>query len=172
MKALEWRLAAFALLLGLALGGRLAWLWQANNYGKQLADQAAAHGTDREAAAVAAIERLEFEQAERRALEDRLQAIDEAHYKELRDEQQAQARLRDRLATADVRLSVLLANPAEGRDCGVSAATGPAGVDHGSQRAELDPAHARRIVSITQDGDQGLIALKGCQKYIHEITNN
>lgn len=170
MKALAWRQAALALLLGLALGGRLAWLWQANSYGKQLADQTTAHATDREAAAVAAIERLEFEQTERRALEDRLQAIDQTHYKELHDAQKAQARLRDRLATADVRLSVLLANPAQGRGCGVSAVTGAAGMDHGSQRAELDPAHARRIVSITQDGDQGLIALKACQAYVREIA--
>lgn len=169
MKALEWRLVALALLLGLALGGRLAWLWQASSYGKQLADQTTAHSTDREAAAVAAIEHLEFEQAERRALEDRLQVIDETHYKELHDAQQAQARLRDRLATADVRLSVLLANPAQGRDCGVPAATGTTGVVHGSQRAELDPAHARRIISITQDGDQGLIALRACQAYIRGI---
>jgi hypothetical protein len=89
VKALEWHLAALALLLGLVLGGRLAWLWQANSYGTQLADQATAHATDREAAAAAAIERLEFEQAERRALEDRLQAIDQTHYKELHDAQQA-----------------------------------------------------------------------------------
>lgn len=167
---MDWRLLVLVALLGFGLGSWLAWGWQANRYDKQLADQAALHATDREAAAVAAIDRLEFEQTERRALENRLQAIDETHYKELRDEQQAKARLRYRLATADVRLSVLLANPTQGRDCGVSGATGTAGVVHGSQRAELDPAHARRIVSITQDGDQGLIALKACQAYVREIA--
>ncbi|MFF3703897.1 lysis system i-spanin subunit Rz [Pseudomonas qingdaonensis] len=170
MKAMDWRLLVLVALLGFGLGSWLAWVWQANRYDKQLADQAAAHATDREAAAAAAIDRLEFEQTERRALEDRLQAVDQTHYKELHDAQQAQARLRDRLATADVRLSVLLASPAQGRDCGVSAATSAAGMDHGSQRAELDPAHARRIVSITQDGDQGLIALKACQAYVREIA--
>ncbi|NER63558.1 lysis protein [Pseudomonas sp. MAFF212427] len=170
MKAMDWRLLVLVALLGFGLGSWLTWGWQANSYDKQLADQAAAHATDRETAAAVAIDRLEFEQTERRALEDRLQAIDETHYKELRDAQQAQARLRDRLATADVRLSVLLANPAQGRDFGVSATTGAAGVVHGSQRAKLDPAHARRIVSITQDGDQGLIALKACQAYVREIT--
>lgn len=167
-----WRLLVLVALLGFGLGSWLAWVWQANSYSKQLAHQSTAHSTDREAAAAAAIERLEFEQAERRALEDRLQALDETHYKELRDAQQAQARLRDRLATADVRLSVLLANPAQGRDCGVSATTGTAGVVDGSERAELDPAHARRIVSITQDGDQGLIALKACQSYIRSVMRN
>ena len=170
MKAMGWRLLVLVALLGFGLGSWLAWVWQANSYSKQLADQSTVHAIDREAAAAAAIERLEFEQTERRALEDRLQALDETHYKELSDAQQAQARLRDRLATADVRLSVLLATPAQGRDCGVSATAGTAGVVHGSQRAELDPAHARRIVSITQDGDQGLIALKACQAYVREIA--
>lgn len=165
-----WRLLVLVALLGFGLGSWLAWVWQANSYSKQLADQSTVHAADREAAAAAAIERLEFEQTERRALEDRLQAIDETHYKELRDEQQAQARLRDRLATTDVRLSVLLANPAPSRDCGVSAAPGTAGVVHGSQRAELDPAHAQRIVSITQDGDHGLIALRACQAYVKGIV--
>ncbi|MEJ5039185.1 lysis system i-spanin subunit Rz [Pseudomonas sp. MYb398] len=167
---MNWRLAALALLLGLAVGGRVAWLWQDNAYGERLAKQAEAYGTEREAAVVAVLDQLQQDQERRRALEDRLQAIDQTHYKELHDAQQAQARLRDRLATADVRLSVLLASPAQGRDCGVSATAGTAGVVHGSQRAELDPAHARRIVSITQDGDQGLIALKACQAYVREIA--
>ena len=163
---MNWRLAALALLLGLAVGGRVAWLWQDNAYGERLAKQAEAYGTEREAAVVAVLDQLQQDQERRRALEDRLQAIDQTHYKELHDAQQAHARLRDRLATADVRLSVLLASPAQGRDCGVSATAGTAGVVHGSQRAELDPAHARRIVSITQDGDQGLIALRSCQAYV------
>lgn len=75
---------------------------------------------------------------------------------------------RDRLATADLRLSVLLAAPAQGSGCGVSATTGTGGVVHGT-RADLDPTHARRIVSITDYGDQGLIALKACQTYIQQI---
>lgn len=44
MTALNWRLAALALLLGSAIGGKAAWLWQANSYGKQLADQTADYG--------------------------------------------------------------------------------------------------------------------------------
>lgn len=170
MTAMNWRLAALALLLGLAVGGRVAWLWQDNAYGERLAKQAEAYGTEREAAVVAVLDQLQQDQERRRALEDRLQAIDQTHYKELNDAQQAQARLRDRLATADVRLSVLLASPTLGRDCGVSATTRTAGVVHGSQRAELDPAHARRIVSIAQDGDQGLIALRACQAYVRGMV--
>lgn len=170
MKALDWRLAGLALLLGLALGGWGAWLWQANSYGKTLAEQAGAYTTEREAAATAVIAWQETEQARRRALEDRLQANDQTHYQELLDVQQSQARLRDRLATADLRLSVLLATPAQGGGGGVPAATGSGNVVHGALRADLDPAHARRIISITDHGDQGLIALKACQAYVRAIA--
>lgn len=156
-----------ALVLGLALGAWAAWSWQASHYGKQLAEQAAAYGRDREQAAVAVIDWQESQQAERRALEDRLQANDQTHYKELHDAQTYQARLRDRLATADVRLSVLLAAPGGGG--GVPTAAGAGSVVHGGARAELDPAAAQRIVAIAGDGDQGLIALASCQDYVKEV---
>ena len=157
-----------ALVLGLVLGAWAAWSWQANHYGKQLAEQAETYGRDREQAAVAVIDWQESQQAERRALEDRLQANDQTHYKELLDAQTSQARLRDQLATADVRLSVLLAAP--GSSGGVSTAAGAGSVVHGGARAELDPAAAQRIVAIAGDGDQGLIALAACQAYVKEIA--
>ncbi|KJK05383.1 lysis system i-spanin subunit Rz [Pseudomonas tussilaginis] len=169
MMTLNCRLAALALLLGLALGGRVAWQWQANSYGKVLSDQARDHKTEREAAATAVIDWKAKEQTQRRALEDRLQANDETHYKELLDAQQTQARLRDRLATADLRLSVLLTPDAQGGGGGLSATTSTGGVVHGSARGELDPAHAQRIVAIAGDGDQGLTALAACQAYAREV---
>ncbi|QNH77114.1 lysis protein [Pseudomonas protegens] len=170
MKAPGWLLPVLALVLGFALGGWLAWTWQANAYGKDLADQAEAYSTDREQAATAVINWQETQQEARRALEDRLQTNDETYYKELRDAQTNQARLRDRLATADLRLSVLLNTTAEGGSGGVPATTGTCGVVHGGARAELDPAAAERIVAITGDGDQGLIALAACQSYVKEIV--
>ena len=48
--------------------------------------------------------------------------------------------------------------------------TGTGGVVHGSRRAQLDPAHAQRIIGITGDGDQGLIALQACQAYAKEVS--
>ncbi|AGL85611.1 bacteriophage Rz lysis protein [Pseudomonas protegens] len=167
MSALGARGLIGALVLGLALGAWAAWAWQANRYGEQLAAQAEANQRSREQAAVAVIDWQERQQVERRALEDRLQVNDETHYKELRNAQTEQARLRDRLATADVRLSVLLAAPGGGG--GLPADTGGAGVDHGEARAELDPAHAQRIIAIAGDGDQGLIALAACQEYVRGL---
>ncbi|ATR83011.1 lysis protein [Pseudomonas sp. HLS-6] len=160
-----------ALLLGLALGGLAAWKWQANSYDKQLAKQDEDFQRERNEASLAVLDWQRDEQTKRRALEDRLQANDETHYKELLDAQQLQARLRDRLATADLRLSVLLAAPATGGSSGVREASGSSGVVHGGTRAELDPAHAQRILAITGDGDDGLIALQACQAYVRELVH-
>ncbi|MFV2946411.1 lysis protein [Pseudomonas japonica] len=170
MTALGWRLAALALVLGLAVGGRVAWRWQAADYGQQLSTLAGEHETDKARAAAAALAALNTINDERRALEARLQSNDQTHYQELTNVRKDQARLRDRLATADLRLSVLLAQPAGGGDGGVRAAAGAGGVVHGASRAQLDPAHAQRIVGITDDGDQGLIALQACQAYARGIA--
>ncbi|MBW3503384.1 lysis protein [Pseudomonas sp. NKUCC02_KPG] len=109
------------------------------------------------------------EQGKRLALEQWLAASDQAHYRALTDEKTKQARLRDRLATADLRLSVQLDAAAIGCDA-VQATTSPGGVVYGARRAQLDSAHAQRIIGITGDGDQGLIALQACQAYVKEIS--
>ena len=54
------------------------------------------------------------EQDKRLAIEQQLAMQDEQHTKELFDAQRNQARLRDSLATADVRLSVLIEDSASG----------------------------------------------------------
>ncbi|AZD99453.1 lysis system i-spanin subunit Rz [Pseudomonas chlororaphis] len=178
--SLQARLTMLALILGAAVGGRLAWWWQAKElerqaarYEQQLAAKDLKHSREREGAAVAALSQLEEQQKARRALEDRLQVQDQTHWKEMNDAQQAQARLRDRLATADLRLSVLLdaeAVAAQDSDGGMRTPAGTGGVVDGALRAQLDPAHARRIVAITDEGDRGLIALKACQAYVREVT--
>lgn len=79
----------------------------------------------------------------------------------------------DRLATTDLRLSVLVdagSLAAQGCDCGVREAASDLGVVHGAVRAQLDPTHDQRIVAITYEGDRGLIALQACQAYVREIT--
>ena len=53
---------------------------------------------------------------------------------------------------------------------GMQAATHLGDVDHGAHRAQLDPAHAQRIIGITGGGDQGLIALQAYQAYAQEVS--
>ncbi|WP_314916578.1 lysis protein [Pseudomonas helleri] len=139
-------------------------------YGKQLADLNAEHQ-----AALTRVTNLNSalileEQGKRFALEQWLAASDQAYYRALTDEKTNQARLRDRLATADLRLSVLLdaTDPVGGDAMQTTTRTG--GVVYGPRRAQLDPAHAQRIIGITGDGDQGLIALQACQAYAKEVS--
>ena len=146
------------------------WKVDAWRYGKQLAVLSAAHQLEFTNLANANSALVLEEQAKRFALEQWLAASDQAHYRALSDEQTKQARLRDRLATADLRLSVQLdASASVGCD-GVQTTTGADGVVHGAIRAKLDPAHAQRIIGITGDGDQGLIALQACQNYARSVS--
>ena len=170
INAVKWGgglLISLALMAGSAWA---AWEWQANAYGQRLAAQEAAHQTERTDLANANSAQILAEQGKRLALEQWLAASDQAHYRVLSDEKTKQARLRDRLATADLWLSVQLdATDSVGCD-GVQATTSSGGVVHGARRAQLDPAHAQRIIGITGDGDQGLIALQACQAYAKEVS--
>ncbi|WP_414885529.1 lysis protein [Pseudomonas chlororaphis] len=156
------------LLIAVGAGG--AWKIQDWRYGKQLAEQARLHVEDLNQLTLAASTQQRAEQNKRLALEQQLQASDQTHHRALTDAQRDQSRLRDRLATADLRLSVLLASQDSSAGCAVPATTATGGLVHGAPRARLDPAHAQRIVGITDDGDQGLIALQACQAYVRALT--
>ena len=168
--AVKWSgvlLVSLALMAGSAWA---AWAWQANAYERRLAIKEAAHQTERTSLANANAALVLAEQGKRLALEQWLAASDKAHYRVLADEKTKQARLRDHLATADLRLSVqLYATNSVGCDR-VQTTTSSGGVVHGARRAQLDPAHAQRIIGITGDGDQGLIALQACQAYAREVA--
>jgi hypothetical protein len=148
-----------------------AWAVQDWRYGQLLAEQAAQGEKAARERAEANLAALAIEQGRRVALEGRLKTNDESHYKELSDAKKAQQRLSDGLATANVRLSVLLTtDPGRAGGDGLSAVAGPGGVVHGGTRAELEPAHAQRIIGITDAGDQGLIALAACQAYVRDVS--
>ncbi|MCT4497622.1 lysis protein [Pseudomonas sivasensis] len=168
----QFRIAAAALLLVVVATGSaaLAWTVQGWRCGQQLERQARLHSDTLKELSQAAAALQRKEQDKRFALEQRLQNEDETHYKELTDEQTKQARLRDRLATADLRLSVVLAATEPNSGCSMPATAGTGRVVHGAARAELDPAHAQRIIGITDAGDRGLIALRACQAYAKEVS--
>ena len=162
--AVKWGGVLLIILALMAGSAWAAWTWQANAYGQQLAAQEVAHQTERTHLANANSTQILAEQGKRLALEQWLAASDQSHYRALTDEKTKQARLLNRLANADLRLSVQLDATATGCDA-VQATTGAGGVVYGAHRAQLDPAHAQRIIGITSDGDQGLIALQACQAY-------
>ena len=162
-----------AILLALAIGFGGAWQVQDWRMGKKMAEriaeQSAHHQKELDAITGEAWLQQSAELDKRLATEEKLALQDQQHTKELSDAQRNQARLRDQLATADVRLSVLLAeDPAS--SCNVPTAPGGAGVVHAAHRAQLDPAHAQRIIRITDDGDNAIIALRACQAYVRAIA--
>ena len=159
-----------AILLAMAVSAAGTWQVQDWRMGKKLSEQAGLHKDDLAAITNAAAGQARIEQDKRLGLEGRLQSIDEAHFKEFSDAQKNISRLRDRLATADLRLSVLLAED-PGSGCDVPSTPGAIAVVHAARRAQLDPAHAQRIIGITDAGDQGLIALRACQAYVEAINN-
>ena len=167
--AVKWGGVLLIILALMAGSAWAAWEWQANAYGQQLAAKEAAYQTERTNLANANSAQILREQAKRLALEQWLATSDQAHYRALTDEKTKQARLRDRLATADLRLSVQLDAAATGCNA-VQPTTSTGGVVHAAGRAQLDPAHAQRIIGITGDGDQGLIALQACQAYAKEVS--
>ena len=163
-----WRLIGLLVLVGCSAA--LAWQFQDWRYGRQLAEQARMHAETFNQLTLAAATQQQAEQDKHLALEQRLWASEQTHYRALSDAEHDQGRLRDRLATADVRLSVLLDAHDVASTCAMPAASGTGGVDHGAPRARLDPAHAQRIIAITDAGDRGLIALQACQAYVRALA--
>ncbi|WP_434676242.1 lysis protein [Pseudomonas sp. D3-10] len=165
--SLKLLIAGVAVALILAISA--TWKIQDWRYGKKLAEQAGLHRSDLEEISSAATAQAQVEQSKRLALEQQLSASEQTHHQVLSNEEKKQARLRDRLATADVRLSVLLAEDPASCNA-VPPTAGAGGVVHGKARAQLDPAHAQRIIAITEAGDRGLIALRACQAYVEAVN--
>ena len=160
-----------AILLAMVISAAGTWQVQDWRMGKKLAEQVGLHEDDLAEITNAASAQARAEQDKRLALEQQLAGQDQQHTRELSDAQRNQAVLRDRLATSDVRLSVLLDAADSASSCNVPATPGAVGVVHAARRAQLDPAHAQRILAITGDGDQGLIALRACQAYVRAISH-
>ncbi|MER2104700.1 MAG: lysis system i-spanin subunit Rz [Pseudomonas atacamensis] len=168
-----YRLLAKGVLLVVLVGGSAAITWQVQDwrYGKQLAEQARLHTETLNQLNQASATQQRAEQDKRLALEQRLATSEQTHYRALSDVQRDQGRLRDRLATADLRLSVVLDSTTGAGNRSLSATTATGGVVHGPTRAKLDPAHAQRIIDITDEGDRTVIALQACQAYIDALTH-
>ncbi|WP_347905155.1 hypothetical protein [Pseudomonas purpurea] len=93
------------------------------------------------------------------------QANDKTRYRGLADAQHTQARLRDRLATADLRLSVLLdtTGPALG---GAVPATPP------PEAWFMAPHMPDLTQRMPNELPAGLIALAVCQSYVREVVKS
>ncbi|SHM66894.1 hypothetical protein [Phytopseudomonas punonensis] len=161
---------ALTLLFGAA---SLGWVVQGWRMGESLAERDKTHaqtlGRIQSAAA------LETQRAndKRLMLEQQLQASSQIRYRKLTDAEDTAARLRDRLATAELRLSVLTAtsrNADAGHDARLSTTTAAGRLVDGAERANIDRGAAQQIVAITGRGDRAIIALGMCQAYVQAIS--
>jgi hypothetical protein len=163
-----WR--AVGALVQVLAGFGSAWQFQDWRYGRQFAEQARLQVETLNQMTKAAATAQQAEQDKRLALEQRLATSEQTHFRKMTDAQRDQDRLRDRLASADLRLSVLLDATDVAKGCGVPATSAAGGVDHAAVHARLDPSHAQRIIAITDTGDRGLIELQACQAYVNEVA--
>ena len=162
---------AFIVVL-LGLSASMVWQIQNWRFREQLARQSQLHLQTLNELARVTQQARQKHQEQRLALEQKLFRNDQLHQQAQHDAKQRQARLRDRLATADLRLSVMLANPLHCPANPVPATSASGGMVHGTKRAELDPAHAQRFISLAAEGDEGLIALAACQGYVREVQRD
>lgn len=105
---------------------------------------------------------LEAAAESRRNTQRLLATLDTEHTKALTDAQAIAHQLRADLATGARRLSVKATCPATT----MRATAGAASLADAETRADIDPAAAERIVAITNDGDEAIIALSALQDYV------
>ncbi|CAI8725119.1 lysis protein [Pseudomonas sp. IT-P4] len=99
----------------------------------------------------------------RRNTQRLLADLDTQHTQELANAQATNNQLRADVAAGARRLSIKATCPA------VRATTSPTSLDDAEARADIDPAAAQRIVAITNDGDEAIIALNGLVDYVNTV---
>ncbi|MDD1510421.1 lysis protein [Pseudomonas sp. CNPSo 3701] len=163
-----------ALALALLLGAiSLGWVVQGWRLGQALAARDQSHAEAMARLYDAAARETQRAQNKRLAFEQQLQAFSQTQYRRLTNAEQQAARLRDRLATAELRLSVFTAEPAAAdvdHHDQLPATTRAGRLVDGALRADIDRGAAQRIVDITGRGDRAIIALGTCQAYVRAIS--
>ncbi|MDH0639084.1 lysis protein [Pseudomonas sp. GD03860] len=106
------------------------------------------------------IEELEASERSRKQTIKLLSELDTQHTQEITRARTENQALLDRIGAGSQRLSVIARCPA------VRAASTTTGLDDAEARAELDPAHARRIVAIPAEGDDAIRQLTALQDWV------
>ena len=162
------------LIVALLLGAvSLGWVVQGWRLGEALAARDQAHADTLARLHDTAARDMRRAQDRRVTLEQQLHASSQTQHRRLTDAEEKTARLRDRLATAELRLSVLTAEPADAdtyQHAQLPLAAHAGRLVDGARRTDIDRAVAQRIVDITQRGDRAIIALGMCQEYVQTIS--
>ncbi|TWC18129.1 prophage endopeptidase [Pseudomonas sp. SJZ085] len=119
------------------------------------------HVTTSLSTATERVSTLEAAAKSRRNTQKLLLQLDIDNTKVLTDAQARNKALVARVGAGTQRLSVPARCPV------VRASPGPGSVDDAEARAELDPAHGQRVLAITNDGDEAIIALNALIDYVN-----
>lgn len=150
----------------------LVWIWQERKYEAQLNKKDATYQSQMAAIAKATAEEFQRRAEQRKDLEQRLSADESLKYGELQSAKKTNQALRDRLSTAELRLSVVLkAGPAGSCNGQVSGTTTGTSLDDGTVRGYLQPETATAILDIGSDADRCAIKLKALQDREREIQS-
>jgi prophage endopeptidase len=158
---------AVAALMAMSAAG--AWQWQANAYGRQIAEQGRAHEHTLGEIARAAARQLQAQQDKRLALEQRLTTLDADKHKVLTDAESENERLRRLYDGADderrrLRIEVRVARA----DATVSAATSPGSLGDG-ERLELSAEAGSAVWDIRGGMKSDEAKLDYLQRYVCEL---
>lgn len=117
----------------------------------------------------AATEAVQAHAAEAARQQQAVSEIDYMYTQELANAKAESDKLRDAVLAGERRLYISTKTPA----CsgGVQGATSTTSLDDGANRAELDPATANRIISLTDAGDEAIRKLTSCQLYACNIQS-
>lgn len=153
-------------IVGAVIASILTYLFCNAIYDAQVSELKTEYAKEKERIAKAYQDEIQEAISKERDLRDRIEQVDQKYYEELQNAKDENAKLRDRITNGDLRLSVVTRTP----NCtSVSSTTEPSSVDNGERRAELDPAHAERIIRITEYGDEQIRKLNACQAYVREL---
>ena len=100
---------------------------------------------------------------EQNKLNTKLANLAQRHQQEKSRAEAAESKLLADVQSGDRGLSVIT------NGCEASAQAAAGSLDDAAPRAKLDPAHAGRIITITQDGDEAIRALSALQDYVASV---
>lgn len=164
----KWTAISTLVLALMAGSGALAWKWQANAYGKQLADLASAYQADlaviSNAGAADVRQALEKQQAAQKALA----ALDEKTTKERIHDLEENERLRNDVAVGARRLRIAGSCRAGGGS--VSGSDGAASLDDAGS-VEISGAARRAVLDIRAGIIADRAALRALQEYVRSLCN-
>lgn len=159
-------LAGCALLIG--MGAAAAWVWQANEYQSQLAEQARLHQADLSAISNAAADQARQALEKQQQAEQSLRDLDTRMIKEKTDALTENDRLRRAVADGDRRLRIAgtCRTPDASRDLPGTASTASLG-DAGT--IELAPTAGRSVLDIRAGIIADQSALRALQAYVRDV---